>query len=69
MECSFRKDKPIETHLELADAMQLARACQPQKLVLTHLYPEWDGFDLAAEAKSLWPGETIPAIDGLRLDF
>jgi ribonuclease BN (tRNA processing enzyme) len=69
MECSFRKYKPIDTHLELADAMQLARACRPQKLVLTHLYPEWDGFDLAAEAKSLWPGETIPAIDGLRLDF
>lgn len=56
-------------HLELADAMQLARHCQPQKLMLSHLYHEWDGIDLAAEAKKLWPGETIEAFDGLRLEF
>jgi ribonuclease BN (tRNA processing enzyme) len=67
MECSFRKNKPVLTHLELADAMRLARACEPQKLVLTHLYPDWDNFDLVTEAKALWPGETIEANDGLRL--
>ncbi len=69
MECSFHKHKPVKTHLELSDAMQLARNCQPQNLVLSHLYPEWDGIDLAAEAKKLWPGETIEAFDGLRLEF
>jgi hypothetical protein len=25
----------------------------------------WDDVDLAAEARSLWPGETIEAKDGL----
>jgi ribonuclease BN (tRNA processing enzyme) len=69
MECSFRKDKPINTHLELAEAMQIARKCNPQKLILSHLYFEWDGIDLAAEAQKLWPGETIEAVDGLRLEF
>jgi ribonuclease BN (tRNA processing enzyme) len=69
MECSFHKDKPLEKHLELRDAMQLASKCQPQKLVLTHLYPEWDGIDLAAEARQLWTGETIEAVDGLRIEF
>lgn len=69
MECSFRKNKPVEKHLELSDAMQLASKCQPQKLVLTHLYPEWDGIDVAAEARQLWTGETIEAIDGLRVEF
>jgi ribonuclease BN (tRNA processing enzyme) len=69
MECSFHKNKPVELHLELGEAMQLAHKCQPQKLVLTHLYPEWDGIDLAAEARQLWTGETIEAVDGLRLEF
>jgi ribonuclease BN (tRNA processing enzyme) len=69
MESSFYRDKPVDKHLELKDAMRLARTCEPQKLVLTHLYSEWDGIDLAAEAQRLWPGKTIEAFDGLRLEF
>jgi ribonuclease BN (tRNA processing enzyme) len=69
MECSFHKNKPVKTHLELADAMQVARESQPQTLVLSHLYFDWDGIDLAGEAQRLWPGETIAAFDGLRLEF
>jgi len=69
MECSFRSNKPIQKHLELADAMRLARECAPEKLVLTHLYPEWDNIDLAAEARPLWSGETIEAKDGLQLEI
>ena len=69
MECSFRRNKPIQKHLELVDAMSLARECAPKRLVLTHLYPEWDGVDLVAEARSLWSGETIEAKDGLQLEI
>lgn len=69
MECSFRRDKPVEKHLELADAMQLAEKCNPRKVVLAHLYPEWDGVDLEAEARQLWTGETIAAYDGLRIEI
>ncbi|HYN86298.1 MAG TPA: ribonuclease Z [Pyrinomonadaceae bacterium] len=69
MECSFRRSKPIATHLELADAMRLARLAGPGRVVLSHLYPEWDDFDLAAEARNLWPGETVEARDGLRLEI
>ncbi|MBD0326976.1 MAG: MBL fold metallo-hydrolase [Pyrinomonadaceae bacterium] len=69
MECSFRRDKPVETHLELADAMRLAEAAAPRRVLLTHLYPEWDDVDISAEAKKLWPGETIGATDGLRLEI
>jgi ribonuclease Z len=67
MECSFRTNKPVETHLELKDAMRLAHRAAPHRVLLSHLYPEWDGVDIAAEAKKLWPGETIGATDGLRL--
>ncbi|HEY0546918.1 MAG TPA: MBL fold metallo-hydrolase [Pyrinomonadaceae bacterium] len=68
MECSFRRDKPVETHLELADAMRLARRARPQKVLLAHLYPEWDGADISSEAQKHEPGcEVIEATDGLRL--
>jgi ribonuclease BN (tRNA processing enzyme) len=69
MECSFWRNKPVETHLELRDAMRLAERASPRRVLLSHLYPEWDGVDLAAEAKKLWPGETLAATDGLRLNI
>jgi ribonuclease BN (tRNA processing enzyme) len=68
MECSFWRDKPVETHLELEDAMRLAREAEARRVMLTHLYPEWDGVDIRAEAGKLWAGETIAATDGLRLE-
>lgn len=69
MECSFFQNKPVKTHLELADAIDIARNAAPRKLVLSHLYAEWDGIDLATEAQRFWTGETIEAYDGLRLHF
>ena len=69
MECSFRRNKPVQKHLELADAMRIAHECAPETLVLTHLYPEWDNVDLAAEARPLWSGETVEAKDGLKLEL
>ncbi len=69
MECSFFRSKPVETHLVLADAMRLARLAAPRRVLLAHLYPEWDGVDIAAEAAKLWDGETIEARDGLRLEI
>jgi ribonuclease BN (tRNA processing enzyme) len=68
LECSFFRNKPIQTHLELTDAMRMATLAEPRRVVLTHLYPEWDGIDLEAEARKLWPGETMAAYDGLRIE-
>jgi ribonuclease BN (tRNA processing enzyme) len=67
IECSFPRAKPVEKHLELADAMRVAREAAPRKVLLTHLYPEWDGIDIEAEAAKLWDGEVTGATDGLRL--
>jgi ribonuclease BN (tRNA processing enzyme) len=69
MECSFFKNKPIKSHLELTEAIDIARKCGPEKLMLSHLYFEWDEIDLVAEAQKLWGGETVEAVDGLRLEF
>jgi ribonuclease BN (tRNA processing enzyme) len=69
MECSFFRSKPVKTHLELEDAMRLAGLSGARRVLLAHLYPEWDGVDIAAEAKKLWDGETVEARDGLRLNL
>lgn len=69
MECSFPFQKPVETHLELKDAMRLAELSKARRVMLGHLYPEWDDMDLEAEAKKLWPGETLEARDGRRVEI
>ena len=69
LECSFWRNKPTAKHLELVEAMRLARLAEPRKVILTHLYPEWDGMDFESKAKELWPGETIAARDGLRTEI
>ena len=67
MECSFRSNKPLQTHLELVEAASLAQTCSPETLILTHLYPEWDGIDVAAEASSLCSCKIYEATDGLKI--
>ncbi|MBK9153435.1 MAG: MBL fold metallo-hydrolase [Chloracidobacterium sp.] len=70
IEASFPADKPGPKHLELAEAMWIVRKAEPKRAVLTHLYPDWDGVDLAAEAAKFSPPcEIIEARDGLRLEI
>lgn len=70
MECSFVKDKPVEKHLELAEAVRLIRRAEPKRTVLTHFYPEWDTVDFDEEVARHSPGrEVIEAVEGLRISF
>jgi ribonuclease BN (tRNA processing enzyme) len=69
LECSFWRNKPVKHHLELEEAMRIAQLASPRRLLLTHLYPEWDEVDIEAEAKKLWSGEVVAAFDGLRIEF
>ena len=69
LECSFWRNKQTAKHLELTEAMRLAEIASPRRLILTHLYPEWDNVDIEAEARKLWPGTTAAARDGLRLEI
>jgi len=70
LECSFFKDKPVETHLELSEAMHLVRYAKPKRVVLTHLYAEWDAVDFEREVERFSPMcEVIEARDGLRLEI
>src|SRR5688572_4235625 len=69
LECSFYENKPVQTHLNLAEAMRIAQMSEPRRLLLTHLYPEWDAIDLPAKAREFWPGETIAASVALGFEF
>src|SRR6185503_15227896 len=68
IESSFVKDKKVQIHLELAEAMYLIRKSQPKRAMLTHLYAEWDEVEFKAEVGKFEPMcEVLEAIDGLRL--
>ena len=70
IECSFVRNKPVEKHLELAEAIFLIRKADPKRAVLTHLYPEWDEIDFAAEVRKHDPRIKIEqAFDGMRISF
>lgn len=70
LECSFIRNKPVETHLELAEAMWLIHRAEPARAVLTHLYPEWDATDLSTELTPFNPrSEILAAHDGLLLEW
>ena len=70
MECSFVKDKKIKSHLELAEAIYLARYSNAKKVVLTHFYPEWDDVDFNKEVEKFSTHcEIIEAKDGLQIEI
>lgn len=70
LECSFFKNKPIEKHLELAEAVHLIRRAKPKRAMLTHFYPEWDEVNFHDEIERLEPlCEVIEATDGLCVYF
>ncbi len=68
MECSFHKNKPVELHLELSDAMQLASKCQPQKLVLHIFIPSGTASILLPKPDSFGQEKRLrPLMDCVRL--
>ena len=68
-ECSFVENKPVETHLNLREAMYLIRRAKPKRAVLTHLYPEWDTVDVQAEIAKFSPACVVfEAADGLQIE-
>lgn len=70
LECSFVENSPVETHLSLPQAMYLTRYSKAKKVILTHLYPEWDEVDFQKEVEKFSPMcEVIEAKDGLTVDI
>lgn len=67
-ECSYLRDKPVEKHLELAEAIHTIRRANPKRAILTHFYPVWDGVNFETEVAKFSAGiEVMQAMDGLEI--
>jgi ribonuclease BN (tRNA processing enzyme) len=66
-ECSFVKETPVKIHLDANHIVQMAKFADAKRIVLTHLYPEWDGRE--SEAMGMLAGLNAEiAFDGMRID-
>ena len=67
LECSFPDGKKVEGHLTPSLAGRIALASRCEKLLLTHLYPVCDQFDIVGQCKKIYQGEIILAEDLKRI--
>lgn len=67
-ECSLPDELAMDAHLTPARVAALARRARPRRLVLTHVYPQLDRETLPDRIRDGgWGGETLVAMDGMRL--
>jgi ribonuclease BN (tRNA processing enzyme) len=67
LECSFPDGKKVEGHLTPSLAGRIAVESHCKKLLLTHLYPVCDQFDIVGQCKKTYQGEIILAEDLMRI--
>ncbi len=67
LECSFPDGKKVEGHLTPSLAGRIALESRCKKLLLTHLYPVCDQFDIQKECEKVYKGEIILAEDLLKV--
>ncbi|MGB7201348.1 MAG: ribonuclease Z [Pyrinomonadaceae bacterium] len=69
LECTYLREKPVEKHLELAEAIFLVNKAKPKRAMLTHFYPEWDEVNFDEEIARFEPMcDVIEAVDGLEIE-
>jgi ribonuclease BN (tRNA processing enzyme) len=66
-ECSFPDELAVEGHLSPALVGRLAREAEVSQLLLVHMYPETDSFDLAQECANVFGGKVTVGYDLLRV--
>jgi ribonuclease BN (tRNA processing enzyme) len=66
-ECSHPDAEKVQGHLSPSLAGKIATGANVQKLVLTHFYPQCDGFDIEKECRKTYKGELVLAEDLMRL--
>jgi ribonuclease BN (tRNA processing enzyme) len=66
IECSFLDDAPVPGHLTPGSVARIAREAGVERVVLTHLYPPADAFNLIQEVGRGFEGEVLVAEDGLK---
>ena len=67
LECSFPDGKKVEGHLTPSLAGRIALELHCKRLLLTHLYPVCDQFDIVGQCKKIYQGEIILGEDLMRI--
>lgn len=69
LECSFPEEKKMVGHLTPSLAGRIARESRSKRLLLTHLYPTCDQYDILSQCKKVYSGEVILSEDLMRMEF
>jgi ribonuclease BN (tRNA processing enzyme) len=69
LECSFPDRKKVEGHLTPFLAGRIAFESHCKKLLLTHLYPVCDQFDILSQCKQVYQGDIIIAEDMMKVNI
>ena len=67
LECSFPDEKRVVSHLTPGLAGKIAQEAQCKRLVLTHLYPLCDQYDILGQCRKAFSGDILLAHDLMRL--
>lgn len=67
LECSFPDGKKVEGHLTPSLAGRIAIESRCKKLLLNHLYPACDQFDIVGQCKKIFQGHVIMGEDLMRI--
>jgi len=67
LECSFPDEGKVKGHLTPSYAGRIASEAEVKKLLLTHLYPICDNYDILSQCKKEFSGELQVASDLMRV--
>jgi ribonuclease BN (tRNA processing enzyme) len=67
LECSFPDGKKVEGHLTPSLAGRIALESHCSRLLLTHLYPVCDRFDVVGQCQKIYQGQIILGEDRMRI--
>lgn len=67
LECSFPNEKKTEGHLTPSLAGRIAKESKCKRLLLTHLYPVCDRYDIIQQCSQVFKGEVLLAEDLMRI--
>ena len=68
VECSFPDEFKVNGHLTPSLAGRVAKESGAKKLVLTHLYPICDQYDIRSQAQRTYQGEIIVVEDLMKIE-
>ena len=68
-ECSFPEEMKMKGHLTPESAARIANEAGVKKLVLTHMYPICDNYDLVSACEKAFKGEIIVGEDRMKFEL